>query len=108
VAIKAGQLLSARLFAGATEKMNYDLVPTTVFTPLEYGCCGLSEEAAKERFGAENILTYHTIFEPLEWQYNKSRPAGGNNCYYKVLVNTSDNERVVGIHMLAPNAGEMT
>lgn len=46
VAIKAGKLLSYRLFAGAREKMDYVNVPTTVFTPLEYGCCGLSEEDA--------------------------------------------------------------
>lgn len=46
VAIKAGKLLSERLFAGATAKMDYINVPTTVFTPLEYGSCGLSEEDA--------------------------------------------------------------
>lgn len=47
VAIKAGALLSNRLFAGATDLMDYVNVPTTVFTPLEYGCCGLDEESAK-------------------------------------------------------------
>lgn len=52
-------LLSNRLFAGATAKMDYINVPTTVFTPLEYGCCGYDEETAKATFGAENILTYH-------------------------------------------------
>jgi len=46
VAIKAGKLLSERLFGGKTEKMDYFNVPTTVFTPLEYGCCGYSEEDA--------------------------------------------------------------
>ena len=46
VAIKAGKLLSKRLFAGGTEKMDYSGVPTTVFTPLEYGCCGLTEVEA--------------------------------------------------------------
>jgi pyruvate/2-oxoglutarate dehydrogenase complex dihydrolipoamide dehydrogenase (E3) component len=51
VAIKAGKLLSLRLFAGATEKMDYVNVPTTVFTPLEYGCCGYSEVEAKEKYG---------------------------------------------------------
>ena len=41
-AIMAGRLLSARLFNGATKLMSYKYVPTTVFTPLEYGCCGYS------------------------------------------------------------------
>lgn len=34
---------------------NYINVPTTVFTPLEYGCCGLSEEKAIEIHKKENI-----------------------------------------------------
>jgi len=46
VAIRAGKLLSERLFAGKTELMDYVNVCTTVFTPLEYGCCGYSEEDA--------------------------------------------------------------
>ena len=61
VAIKAGMLLSKRLFAGGTEKMDYKGVPTTVFTPLEYGCCGLSEEEAREKLG-DNLATYHINF----------------------------------------------
>lgn len=34
---------------------DYENVPTTVFTPLEYGCIGLSEEAAIEKFGIDKI-----------------------------------------------------
>lgn len=60
VAIKAGMLLANRMFLGHTEKMDYANVPTTVFTPLEYGCCGPSEEDAKKEYGADNIKTYHT------------------------------------------------
>jgi len=88
VAIKAGKLLSERLFGGKTEKMDYINVPTTVFTPLEYGCCGYSEEDAKRKFGEDNIATYHTEFKPLEWAYNKNRP--DVDSYVKVLVNRAD------------------
>lgn len=106
VAIKAGMLLANRLFGGDTEKMDYVNVPTTVFTPIEYGCCGYSEEDAKLTFGPENIFTYHTSFQPLEWQFNKERPEK-TNAYVKVLVNRT-NDKVVGFHILAPNAGEIT
>lgn len=34
--------------------------PTAIFTPLEYGCCGLSEEKAAELLGQENIQVYHS------------------------------------------------
>jgi len=67
VAIKAGMLLAKRLFAGGTEKMDYVNVPTTVFSPLEYGCVGYSEMDAQAKFGAENISCYHIAFQPLEW-----------------------------------------
>lgn len=106
VAIKAGKILSYRLFGGSKEKMDYVNVPTTVFTPLEYGSCGLTEEDAKAKFGADNIKTYHTEFKPLEWALNKLRPEP--DAYVKVLVNTLDNNRVVGFHICAPNAGEVT
>lgn len=38
-----GRRLARRLYQEANEKMNYNCVPTTVFTPLEYSCVGLSE-----------------------------------------------------------------
>ncbi|EDM17071.1 thioredoxin reductase 1, isoform CRA_a [Rattus norvegicus] len=105
VAIQAGRLLAQRLYGGSTVKCDYDNVPTTVFTPLEYGCCGLSEEKAVEKFGEENIEVYHSFFWPLEWTV----PSRDNNkCYAKVVCNLKDNERVVGFHVLGPNAGEVT
>lgn len=40
---------------------DYINVPTTVFTPLEYGACGLSEERATELYGQENIEVRVTV-----------------------------------------------
>lgn len=87
--------------------MNYVNVPTTVFTPLEYGACGLTEEEAQTKFGAENVSTFHQKFKPLEWQYNKIAAEGKRTCYVKVICNKLDNLRVVGFHLCAPNAGEV-
>lgn len=55
VAARTGRLIARRLAGTTTEKMNYDLVATTVFTPLEYACCGLSEEEAIKRLGEDNV-----------------------------------------------------
>jgi len=44
VAIKAGRLLARRLYANGTTLMNYKNIPTTVFTPVEYGACGYRYE----------------------------------------------------------------
>jgi len=106
VAIKAGALLAARLAGTSTATMDYESVPTTVFTPLEYGTVGLTEEQAKERFG-DDIATFHTKFKPLEWNYDKIITEGKRTCYTKVLVKKSD-DKVVGFHICAPNAGEIT
>ncbi|XP_060050307.1 thioredoxin reductase 1, cytoplasmic isoform X4 [Erinaceus europaeus] len=105
VAIQAGRLLAQRLYGGSTVLCDYENVPTTVFTPLEYGSCGLSEEKAIHKFGEENIEVYHSYFWPLEWTI----PSRDNNkCYAKIICNIKDNERVVGFHLLGPNAGEVT
>lgn len=88
VAIKAGLRLVRRLYAGGTLKMDYNEVPTTVFTPLEYGCVGMSEEAAVEKYGADNVEVYQLYVTPLEWSVNHSVHDGvqhreDNICFYK-------------------------
>jgi hypothetical protein len=64
-------------------------VATTVFTPIEYGCCGLSEEEAISRFGEDNLDVFHTNFWPLEWTV-AHRPE--NACYMKLVVKKEDNK----------------
>lgn len=53
--------------------MCYQFVPTTIFTPIEYGCIGYSEEEAVQKFSENDIVVYHSIFKPLEWNYLDSR-----------------------------------
>nr|AKU75589.1 thioredoxin-glutathione reductase 1 [Fasciola gigantica] len=104
VAIHAGRYLARRLYAGDIELTDYVNVPTTIFTPIEYGACGLSEEDAITKYGKENIEVYHSHFIPLEWTV-PHRPEDG---YAKIICLKSDSERVIGLHVLGPNAGEMT
>ena len=106
VAIAAGKLLARRLYGGSAEGMDYERIATTVFTPLEYGCVGLSEEAAIAAFGADNVDVFHSAFTPLEWAVVESRPQ--NKCYAKLVVHKVDAGRIVGFHILGPNAGEVT
>lgn len=106
VAIMAGRLLARRLYGGSTQGMDYDKVPTAVFTPLEFGNCGLSEEAATAKFGADAIDVYHSAMTPLEWSVVEARPQ--NACYAKIVVHKADANRIVGFQLLGPNAGEVT
>uniref|UniRef100_A0A7M4G302 thioredoxin-disulfide reductase (NADPH) n=2 Tax=Crocodylus porosus TaxID=8502 RepID=A0A7M4G302_CROPO len=105
VAIQAGRLLARRLYAGSSIKCDYVNVPTTVFTPLEYGCCGLPEERAVKEYGEHNLEVYHTLFWPLEWTVPNR---DNNTCYAKIICNKLANNRVIGFHVLGPNAGEIT
>ena len=62
VAIKQGKLLADRLFDGSTKMMDYSLIPTTVFTPLEYSSVGLTEEEALKQIGGDRLDIYHMSY----------------------------------------------
>lgn len=104
MAIQSGKLLAARLFAGATELADYINVATTVFTPMEYGAIGLPEERALELYG-DDVEVFHSNFTPLEFTVAHR---DNNVCYAKLICLKSQNLRVIGFHIFAPNAGEIT
>uniref|UniRef100_A0A669E123 Thioredoxin reductase 2 n=1 Tax=Oreochromis niloticus TaxID=8128 RepID=A0A669E123_ORENI len=103
-AIKAGKLLAHRLAGQSTELMNYDNVPTTVFTPLEYSCVGLSEEEAEKRHGKDGIEIYHAFYKPLEFTVAER---DASQCYIKVVCEQGGNGKILGLHFTGPNAGEV-
>ncbi|NWW29454.1 TRXR2 reductase, partial [Panurus biarmicus] len=103
-AIAAGKLLAQRLFGQSSELMDYDNVPTTVFTPLEYGCVGLSEEAAVQRHGADHIEVYHAYYKPLEFTVAER---DATQCYMKMVCLREREQRILGLHFIGPNAGEV-
>lgn len=105
VAIQAGRVLMRRLYTGNSELTEYDQVPTTVFTPLEYGSCGMAEEAAIEKYGKDNVNVYHNAFKPLE--YTVPDRMENNHCYLKLICLKTSNDLVLGCHILTPNAGEV-
>lgn len=104
VAIRAGQLLAQRLYGGGSATMDNRLIPTAVFTPLEYSCVGMSEEEALTKLGPERLEVYHTHYQPLEWTLG-GRP--NNLCYCKMLCDSADSERIVGLHVVGDHAAEI-
>ncbi len=100
VAIREGHALADRLFGGGDAIVDHENVPHAVFGIPEIGSVGLSEEAARARFAALDV--YQTTFAPMRSQF-----AGRDeNVLMKMIVDASDG-RVVGCHILGPNAGEM-
>lgn len=104
VAIHAGRLLARRLFANSDQVMDYDNVATTVFSPLEYACVGLSEEEAIERHGIENIEVYHAYYKPTEFFVPQRSIV---HCYLKAVALLEGNQKVLGLHFIGPHAGEI-
>jgi thioredoxin/glutathione reductase (selenoprotein) len=103
VAIKAGRLLARRLFGLGHTKMNYTNIPTTVFTPLEYGSVGLSEEAALSMYGKDDIRIYYQDYNAME----NSVPGRQVQMFMKMICLISQQERVIGFHYVGFNAGEV-
>jgi glutathione reductase (NADPH) len=103
VAVKAGRLLSERLFNGMSNaKMDYDLVPTVVFSHPPIGTIGLTEPAAKEKYGEENIKVYTSGFTAMYTAVTKHRQP----CKMK-LVCLGEEEKVIGLHAIGFTVDEM-
>jgi len=104
VAIAAGRRLADRLFDGQTERrLSYETIPTVIFSHPPIGTIGLSEQAARERFGATAIRTYTSEFVPMFNAMTEAKPKTAMK-----LVVEGARELVVGCHVIGPGADEMT
>jgi glutathione reductase (NADPH) len=99
VAIREGHAFADTVFRGIPTKADHDLVPSAVFTQPEMGAIGLSEEAARER---EPIEVYATSFRPMKTAF-----AGRPDRVMMKLIISQSTRRVLGCHIVAPDAGEM-
>ena len=94
VAVKAGRLLSERLFNGMKDaRMDYNLIPTVVFSHPVIGTMGLTEPEAKEKYGEDKITVYTSTFTSMYTAVTAHRQA----CKMK-LICAGDKQTVVGIH----------
>jgi glutathione reductase (NADPH) len=101
VAIKAGRLLSERLFNGKKEaKLDVSALPTVVFSHPPIGTIGLSEEEARET--CQNIQVYHSEFNPMFDALTEDKTPT-----YMKLITAGNNERIVGLHMIGQNVDEI-
>ena len=100
VATAEGMALSQTLFGGTPTPVDHDNVPTTVFANPNLASVGLAEEKARERFGKLDI--YKTAFRALKHTMGKSE----EKIFMKLVVDAAS-QRVVGAHMIGPDAGEI-
>ncbi|MEO6971934.1 MAG: glutathione-disulfide reductase [Rhodoferax sp.] len=87
--------------AGKHERsMSYDFIPTAVFTHPNIGTVGYTEAQAREKFG--RVTVYRSDFKPLKHTLSGS----SERTLMKLLVDDAS-DRVVGLHMVGPDAGEV-
>jgi glutathione reductase (NADPH) len=102
VAIAAGRRLADRLFGGQPERhLDYQDIPTVMFSHPPLGTVGLSEEEARGRHG-DDVKVYVARFNPMYHAFTKHKRA----CAVK-LVTVGAQERIVGCHAVGGGADEM-
>jgi glutathione reductase (NADPH) len=100
VALGEAMVIVDRLFGAATHAMSYDVIPTAVFTHPNIGTVGFGEAEARRRFG--QVTIFRSEFRALKHTLSGS----GEHTLMKLVVDTAT-DRVVGLHMVGPDAGEV-
>ncbi len=102
VAIAAARRLMDRLFDGKTEsRLDYELVPTVVFSHPPLGTVGMTEEQARQRHG-DAVKVFRSGFRPMLHAL-----AGSPQRSLFKLVCVGDEETVVGLHLLGEGSDEI-
>ena len=103
VAIKAGRTLAERLFNGKTDaKMDYELIPTVVFSHPAIGSIGLTQEQAEAKYGTENIKVYQSTFAGMYSAITVHRQMTKLK-----LITLGEEEKVIGLHGIGGGIDEM-
>jgi glutathione reductase (NADPH) len=101
VATAEAMWLARTLFRGEPTAVDHDNVPTAVFSNPNLATVGLSEERARERFGAVDV--YKASFRALKLTMAPDKP---ERTFMKLVVDRAS-QRVVGAHMIGADAGEV-
>ena len=100
VAIREGHALADRLFGDGAANVDYEMIPTAVFSTPEIGTVGFAEHDAVKSFGTVDV--YQTAFRPM-----RATLAGRDERMLMKLLVAQSNGRVVGCHILGDDAGEI-
>jgi glutathione reductase (NADPH) len=100
VALAEGMALARRQFGGLDAQVEYDYIPTAVFSQPNIGTVGFTEEQADAKFG--HIRLFKSTFKPM-----KHTLSGRDESTFMKLIVDKATDRVVGVHMVGPDAGEI-
>jgi glutathione reductase (NADPH) len=100
VALAEGMVVAERLFGKGERTMSYDNVATAIFSHPNVGTVGLSEAQARSR--GLDIAIYRSSFTPLK----HTLTGRAEKALMKLVVDQA-NDRVLGVHMVGAEAGEI-
>jgi glutathione reductase (NADPH) len=99
VALAEGMRVVGTLCGEPLAPLDYDLVPTTVFSHPNIGTVGLSESEAKSR--GYTVVVYEADFRPMQQAFSPNP----RRVYMKLIVD-QHTDIVLGCHMIGAEAGE--
>ncbi|MDJ0703226.1 MAG: glutathione-disulfide reductase [Leptolyngbyaceae cyanobacterium MO_188.B28] len=102
VAINEGRAFADTHFGDKPRQMNYENVPTAIFTTPEAATVGLTEAEAKEQYGEEAIQIYRSRFRPMYY----TLPNMEVKTLMKLVVHQAT-DKVLGAHMVGDYAAEI-
>jgi glutathione reductase (NADPH) len=101
VAIREGQAFADTLFGDKPTRVDYENIPSAVFSHPPIAAIGMTESQARDRLGGD-YQTYTSDFRPM-----KNVLAGRNErSLYKLIV-ARGTQKVIGLHMIGPDAPEI-
>ena len=100
IAIREGQAFADHVFGGKATRIDYDCVPSAVFSHPPLAGVGMTESEARQRLGS--VKVYTSDFRPM-----KNVLAGRNERALYKMVCDDETGRIVGIHMIGPDAPEI-
>jgi len=100
VALAEGMAFARRQFGGIENQVDYDFIATAVFCQPNIGTVGFTEDEARAKFG--HIRLFKSTFRPM-----KHTISGRDEKTFMKLIVDKASDRVVGVHMMGPDAGEI-
>ncbi|MBL4802823.1 MAG: glutathione-disulfide reductase [Emcibacter sp.] len=101
VAIKEGAALAATQFNDTPTLVDYENIPTAVFSQPSIGTVGMSEEEAREKFG-DDIQVFKSEYRSMKFTLS-GRP---ERSLMKMIVQIST-DKVIGVHIIGPDSAEI-
>ena len=100
IAIREGQAFADTVFGGNPRTIDYDCIPSAVFSQPPLAGVGLTEGQARQTYG--NVKVFTSDFRPMKNVFAERHERG----LYKLVVD-ANTDKILGVHLIGPEAPEI-